>query len=193
MPMPWNIRQALQGWYPDNLLNKARFKVGDGGALNLANNSIRYGGAEAATLIDVIVFRGPSEASRPDLWAHEMKHIEQFDTWGVHSFAVQYMRSWNSVENPAYAIQAEYARQPGPRYQYSQYAPPAQYQTPQAQYRALPAQYPAPQSQYPQYAQQVGAQRCVTQIGWCPLRVPMIRGYQCGCAGPAGFVPGISQ
>ena len=47
MPMPWNIRQALQGWYPDNLLNKARFKVGDGGALNLANNSIRYGGSRS--------------------------------------------------------------------------------------------------------------------------------------------------
>src|SRR5260370_29941116 len=70
MPVPPYIRQALQGWYDDGLLNMARFKVGDGGELNLANNSIRIGTAVAVTLIDVIVFKGPNEASDPALWAH---------------------------------------------------------------------------------------------------------------------------
>jgi hypothetical protein len=120
MPMPPEIMQALQGWYDPGLMNMVRFKVGDGGALNLANNSIRIGTAEAVTLIDVIVFKGPSEAADPALWAHEMKHVQQFRDWGVHSFAVQYMRSWNSVEDPAYAVQNQYAQRramgqvPGP-------------------------------------------------------------------------------
>jgi hypothetical protein len=91
-------------------MNKVRFKVGDGGELNLANNSIRVDHATAVTLIDVIIFKGPTEAADPALWVHEMKHVQQFEEWGVHSFAVQYMRSWNSVEDPAYAVQREYSR-----------------------------------------------------------------------------------
>lgn len=108
MPMPAEMRRALQGWYSPSLMDKVRYRVGDGGELSLANNSMRFGHAAAVTLIDVIVFRGPSEANDPALWAHEMKHIEQFDEWGVHSFAVQYMRSSNTVENPAYEIQTRY-------------------------------------------------------------------------------------
>lgn len=112
MPIPPMIEEALQGWYPPGLLKRVRYKVGEGGLLNLANNSIRYGHAQAVTLIDVIVFKGPYEAADPTLWAHELKHVEQFAEWGVHSFAIQYMRSWNGVEEPAYAIQAQYALSP---------------------------------------------------------------------------------
>jgi hypothetical protein len=111
MAMPPQMRQALQGWYAPALMDKVRFKMGDGGDLNLANNAIRFGHATGVTLIDVIVFRGPSEAVCPSLWAHEMQHVKQFDEWGVHSFAVQYMQSWNSVEDPAYAMQAKYKQQ----------------------------------------------------------------------------------
>jgi len=108
--IPPYVRQALQGWYSDRLLDIVRFKVGDGGTLNLANGSIRYGEAEAVTLIDVIVFAGPDQASDPVLWAHEMKHVQQYDMWGVRKFAIRYMRSWNSVEDEAYAIQNQYAQ-----------------------------------------------------------------------------------
>ncbi|SFV19809.1 eCIS core domain-containing protein [Bradyrhizobium arachidis] len=58
-------------------MSLVRFKVRDGGELNLANNSMRFGDALAVTLIDVIVFRGPSEASNHALWAHEMMHVQQ--------------------------------------------------------------------------------------------------------------------
>src|SRR6185437_13350475 len=108
MPMPPAMRTALQGWYSSGLIDKVRFKIGDGGELNLANNATRFGEATAVTLVDVIVFKGPSEAVCPSLWAHEMKHVQQFDEWGVHSFAVQYMESSNSVENPAYDVQGKY-------------------------------------------------------------------------------------
>lgn len=82
-PVPPEIRAKLQGWYPDSLFDVAKFKTGDGGALNLANNIISFGQASAVTLIDVIIFQGPSEAASPSLWVHEMKHIEQFQAMGV--------------------------------------------------------------------------------------------------------------
>ena len=108
MAMPPEMRQALQGWYTPGLMDKVRFKIGDGGELNLGNNIIRFGQATAVTLIDVIIFKGPSEAVCPSLWAHEMKHVQQFEEWGVHSSAVQYAQSSNSVENPAYATEGQY-------------------------------------------------------------------------------------
>ncbi|KYK44889.1 hypothetical protein A1D31_11775 [Bradyrhizobium liaoningense] len=126
MPMPPHVRQNLQGWYDEGLMNLVRFKVGDGGALNLANNSIRLGDARAVTLIDVIVFRGPSEANNYALWAHEMKHVQQYAQWGVHSFAVQYMRSWNSVENPAYEVENRFAQAWRQRSAYAAVASPPQ-------------------------------------------------------------------
>jgi hypothetical protein len=110
MVMPPEMRNALQGWYDPALMNKVRFKIGDGGELNLANNAIRLRDVAAVTLIDVIVFKGPEEAVCPSLWVHEMKHLQQFEEWGVHSFAVQYMRSWNGVEDPAYAVERQYAQ-----------------------------------------------------------------------------------
>lgn len=112
MPIPPYIRQQLQGVYDENLLNMVRYKVGDGGALNLANNSIRVGHAEAVTLIDVVVFKGPTEAQDAALWVHELKHVEQFRAWGVRDFSINYLRSWNSVEDVAYAAQRQFATQP---------------------------------------------------------------------------------
>lgn len=157
MPIPPGIRQALQGWYDDGLMNMVRFKVGDGGELNLANNSMRFGDATAVTLIDVIVFRGPNEANNPALWAHEMKHVQQFRDWGVHSFAVQYMRSWNSVEDPAYAVEREYASRPGPRWQFSQQAIPARFCATQVGACPLPG------------PMMTGAQcSCMFRFGWVP-------------------------
>ncbi|MDK4723386.1 DUF4157 domain-containing protein [Rhizobium sp. CNPSo 3968] len=114
-PIYPEMRAAMQGWYDDSVLNNVWFKVGDGGALNLANASIQLRDVQAVTLIDVIVFRDQQGAATPSLWAHELQHVKQFQDWGVHSFAVQYVRSWNSVEDPAYKIEAEYANNPGPR------------------------------------------------------------------------------
>ncbi len=103
MPIPPNIRQALTGYASEDSMNRARYKVGDNGILNLANDLERGGFASAVTLIDVIVFRGPTEANDPSIWAHELTHVDQYAQWGVHSFAIQYARDYNSVEAPAYA------------------------------------------------------------------------------------------
>lgn len=59
----------------------------------------------AVTLIDVIVFRGPTEASDVCLWAHELTHVAQYRDQGVHDFAIRYARDPNSQEGPAYAVE----------------------------------------------------------------------------------------
>ena len=80
-----------------------RYKIGDNGFASLAHLLEQGGAASAVTLIDVVVFRGPSEAADLSTWAHELTHVDQYRDWGVHSFAVQYARNWRSVEDPAYA------------------------------------------------------------------------------------------
>ena len=175
MPMPPDIRQAIQGLYDDGL-NMVRYKVGDGGALNLANNSIRVGGAEAVTLIDVVVFRGPTEANDPGLWVHELKHVEQFRDWGVRDFAIRYMRSWNSVE--AHEIQERYKRSGFAQNQVPNIIHPPQ--LPQA----MPAQQPM--AMFCRVGPQPNA--------ICPLPVPMAPMTHCDCTNQFGqrFLGGAS-
>jgi Domain of unknown function (DUF4157) len=84
-------------------MNRVRYKIGDNGFANLAHLLEQGGAAAAVTLIDVVVFRGPSEAADPAMWAHELTHVDQYRDWNVHSFAVQYTRNWRGVEDPAYA------------------------------------------------------------------------------------------
>jgi hypothetical protein len=109
VPMPSEIRVQLEGYYDDDVLNRARFKIGDTGAFNIAGLTIRYGdNVNAVTLIDVVVFRDPSIANDPAIWAHELKHVQQYRDWGVHDFAIRYIRSWNGVEDPAYAAENAY-------------------------------------------------------------------------------------
>jgi hypothetical protein len=103
MPIPPQIRQALTGYASEDSMNRVRYKIGDNGFLNLAHMLEQGGFASAVTLIDVVIFRGPSEASDLSIWAHELTHVDQYRDWGVHSFAVQYARDYNSVEAPAYA------------------------------------------------------------------------------------------
>jgi hypothetical protein len=103
MPIPPQIRQMLTGYASEDSMNRVRYKIGDSGLVNLARLLEQGGAASAVTLIDVVVFRGPSEAADPSIWAHELTHVDQYRDWGVHSFAVQYTRNWRSVEDPAYA------------------------------------------------------------------------------------------
>jgi hypothetical protein len=103
MPIPLDVRQALTGYASEDSMNRVRYKIGDNGFANLAHLIEQGGAAEAVTLIDVVIFRGPSEANDRSTWAHELTHVDQYRDWGVHSFAVQYARNWRSVEDPAYA------------------------------------------------------------------------------------------
>jgi hypothetical protein len=138
------------------------------------------GFAAAVTLIDVIVFRGPTEAGDPSIWAHELTHVDQYAQWGVHSFAIQYARDYNSVEAPAYAKGNGYsawAMQHFPQAPTPVNAPPG----------GLPSVYPAP----PAGPQQFGA-FCYTPFGrFGPGPVQPV-GTPCNANGAQGQV-GLSK
>ena len=101
-PIPDRVRQRLSGYASENSMNRVRYKIDDTGLLNLTQ-VLESGGVAAVTLIDVVVFRGPSDANDPSLWAHELTHVDQYMAWGLHGFTTQYARDPNSVEKPAYA------------------------------------------------------------------------------------------
>jgi hypothetical protein len=101
-PIPDRIRQRLSGYASEASMSQVRYKIDDSGFLDLAH-ALEPGGIAAVTLIDVVIFRGPSEANDPSLWAHELTHVDQYRAWGLHGFAMQYAQDPNSVENPAYA------------------------------------------------------------------------------------------
>ncbi|HLQ20050.1 MAG TPA: DUF4157 domain-containing protein [Tabrizicola sp.] len=107
-PMPPHIRQALLAWYPAPLLDSIEYRVGapeDGSVQSLA---LRYGEANAVTAVDTIIFADAWEAQNDvALWGHEVKHVEQFQRWGLMDFARRYVRDHEGVEAEAYAIGAE--------------------------------------------------------------------------------------
>lgn len=106
-PMPGHIRQALLAWYPAELLDSIEYRTGVAEDATLQSLSIRYGHATAVTIIDTIIFAKPWDAeNNVALWAHEVKHVEQFRRWGVLDFARRYVRDHAAVEAEAYAIGA---------------------------------------------------------------------------------------
>jgi hypothetical protein len=169
-PIPPDIRQQIQGFYQDDILNLVRYKIGDAGAFNVAALTLRYADSvDAITLVDLIVFRDANSASDPALWAHELKHVEQYRDWGTHSFAVQYIRSWNGVENPAYEAQRNF---------------PLWNQQRLAQLQGAPPVMPGPSGQ------QFG-QVCHAQMGACFMMQAFPIGSTCICNSPPfglGFV-----
>ncbi|WP_284946749.1 eCIS core domain-containing protein [Acidisoma cladoniae] len=169
--MPPQIRQALTGYILPEVMDRARFKVGDMGAINAAA-VIQYLNHDvtAVTLVDLIVFRNPNDAyGNPALWAHELTHVKQFMDWGVENFGIRYARNPDDVENPAYAVQNGYA-----------------------QWRIVQNQQ-GPYSSFPIQNAGTAAFACVTVYGVCRMQQPTIRGTQCGCIVQNGVIPGIAQ
>ncbi len=110
-PLPEHIRDQLLRWYPPSVLDTALYKVGDNGELSAANTIMQNSDTDAVTLIDIIVFRTAEAAeNNVALWAHELKHVQQFQEWGVDGFAQRYTADFNDVEAPAYRIQTEVSR-----------------------------------------------------------------------------------
>ncbi|WP_415768312.1 eCIS core domain-containing protein [Pseudomonas sp. LB3P38] len=110
-PIPPHIREQLLRWYDPSVLDAARYKVSNNGQFSAANAMLQNPDVGAVTLIDIILFRD-AQAAEQDvvLWAHELKHVQQYQEWGVEGFAQRYTQDFNAVEAPAYAIQAEVRR-----------------------------------------------------------------------------------
>ena len=107
-PIPPDIRAQLEPWYDFQVLDAARYQVGNPQQLDAASAFLQNPDVNAVTLVDVIVFRNAEDAhDNVALWAHELKHVQQYQQWGVDDFATRYTRDFDAVEAPAYAIQAE--------------------------------------------------------------------------------------
>lgn len=112
-PIPADVRAKLTGKVPENILNRARYKIDDNGFFNLGGLTVRYGdnipGNEpgAITLDDLIIF-SPNAVRTDSLWAHELYHVKQYAEWGVRDFAIRYARDFDAVEKPAYEEGARY-------------------------------------------------------------------------------------
>ncbi|ALI04785.1 DUF4157 domain-containing protein [Pseudomonas sp. FW306-02-F02-AA] len=110
-PIPPHIREQLLRWYDPSVLDAARYTVSDNGQLSTATAMLQNPDVGAVTLIDIILFRDAQTAEQDvALWAHELKHVQQYQEWGVEGFAQRYTQDFNAVEAPAYAIQAEVRR-----------------------------------------------------------------------------------
>jgi hypothetical protein len=110
-PIPPRIREQLLRWYAPSVLDAARYKVSDNGQFSAATAMLQNPDVGAVTLIDIILFRDAQTAEQDiTLWAHELKHVQQYQEWGVEGFAQRYTQDFNAVEAPAYAIQVEVRR-----------------------------------------------------------------------------------
>jgi len=156
-PIPIHIRQRFTGFYDEDVLSRARYKVGDTGAVNLGNLALTYGDRSAIVLVDVIVFANAYDIQNNlALWAHELRHVQQYRDWGVLDFAKRYLRSWNGVENEAESMASSYQNRTNP--------PIGPYNGGQV------------------VIQQTPASICATAYGSCWMSMAIPRGAQCYCA-----------
>jgi hypothetical protein len=101
-PVPPGVYRALLGYFPAELLRRARFAVGGAGKLSLPTLAFSYGHARAMTLGDVILFK-TEQMAEADLkvWAHELTHVMQYQRWGIEGFAERYVRDSAALEREA--------------------------------------------------------------------------------------------
>lgn len=112
-PIPAAIRAALEGYVPKPVLDRVRWRQG-ASELSLPQNMIRFGHASAVTLDDVIVFEpGTAALEDPRFWAHELKHVMQFEEWGIAGFAARYLRNSQAVESEANEYRWQFMKQAG--------------------------------------------------------------------------------
>jgi len=179
-PIPLPIRAQLAAYYSQDILNRARYKVGDNGLINAARTVMNNPDVSAVTLVDVIVFRNAGDVfNNIPLWAHELRHVQQYAEWGTRDFALRYTRDNGGVENPAYAIEnqvranltAQTLPPPGPPPGFGMPGPPPGF--------GAPGPFPV--------ATGVPVRFCRTPIGTCaipPVMAPP--GTPCTCNTPRG-------
>ncbi|MBI6899258.1 DUF4157 domain-containing protein [Pseudomonas putida] len=110
-PIPLHIRAQLEPWYDFAVLDAARYRVGDEQQVSAANALLQNPDVNAVTLIDTIIFRRSADAEdNVALWAHELKHVQQYQELGVEEFARRYTRDYQALEGPAYEIEAQVAK-----------------------------------------------------------------------------------
>lgn len=101
-PVPAPIKRALLGYFPDDILRKARFASGTADAIAIPGMAMAYGDIDAMTLGDTILFRQDKVAQADaKLWAHELTHVMQYERWGIEGFAARYIEDFAKIEREA--------------------------------------------------------------------------------------------
>lgn len=110
-PIPLMIRAQLAPFYDEALIDSVRYRVGITDEMDAATVMLQNPDVQAVTLVDVVVFRDAGAAAEDAaLWAHELWHVQQYREWGTDGFAQRYTRDFQSVEGPAYEMQARVRR-----------------------------------------------------------------------------------
>lgn len=171
-PIPNSMKSILSSHFSSDLLDRVRYRVGQGHELSVQSNAFRFGDAAAVALIDSIVFANQHDALNNDrLWAHELGHILQYEAWGLSDFAKRYVRDWNDVERDAENTAERYVQSVSrSRPAFPQNGP----------MHALP---PVPQI----------ASACVTPFAACGMLMAIPRGSTCYCQTFQGAVWGQAQ
>jgi hypothetical protein len=98
--IPKSIRASLEGYVPKATLDRVRWRAGGGDLLSQSAFFLKD--AQAITLDYVVVFNDENEARNdPKLWAHELRHVMQFEEWGVEGFATRYLADSTALEDVA--------------------------------------------------------------------------------------------
>jgi hypothetical protein len=105
-PVPTDIAEQIEGYFSQTRLDRARHHVGWPGGL--AGLVFRLTGMRAIAFDHVIVFRNQTIAADPVIWAHELAHTRQFETWGVTGFVERYLRDHEGVEMEAWQVAIDY-------------------------------------------------------------------------------------
>lgn len=99
-PVPPALRAELAGHVPDEVLDRAGFRIDDT-MLSVQQALFVLGDTPALTVDDVILFRDTEAASDPVLWAHEIHHVVQYRAWGVDGFVTRYLAGRGEIEHAA--------------------------------------------------------------------------------------------
>lgn len=109
--VPPAIRAQIEDYVPAAVLDRVRWCAACGGTLSLQQGTFRLGYAPAITLDYVIVFKDRHDAlTDPSLWVHELKHVMQFEAWGVGGFAARYLDDYAAVERDAAEYRWEWVK-----------------------------------------------------------------------------------
>jgi len=113
-PIPEPIRREIADYVPAGVLDAVRWCASCGGELSLQQSTFRLGLAPAITLDHVIVFAERDDAlTDPALWVHELKHVMQFEEWGLDEFARRYLEDYEAVEREAADFRWEWVKRTG--------------------------------------------------------------------------------
>ena len=98
--IPVEVRESLEGFVPEEVLDNVRWRI-DGAVALVGQNLFFTGPVRAVTLDDVILFADTAEAADVTLWAHELFHVMQYAEWGVEGFATRYLEDHRAIEHDA--------------------------------------------------------------------------------------------